>query len=420
MQGVDKINAQTADVLMTTEIDRELNKAIEQFINLRFQKNNKFGMGFEESQKRRDDLRTLVVERDRIANFKEVVRTSTHPGGALFTDTITLPPHYRHLISITSEVMRAEDCTPFSYTLRDQDKLFYYVLNFKDFFSDGGGQYISSIQLVDDIEADPGSGNEQTVWTIDGSPFNNLLGSFPNTYFGDVVSPLFPTEQQLFIETFIDTLGLIYGNSVAAFWESWYPSSSLTAVETGFYATVESFNYPGSIVIAFDESDFPGFNFDPTAGVGASNDPLANLVAINSNNERVKFAEVRYTEDVTDHRRIPTTQDFVRERYPCRLVQHDDIFKLLDDPFNKTKYSSPLTVMRGESIDIYTDDIFIIDTIRVTYLRQPTAVNFNANTNCDLPLHTHEEIVKLAVSSILEEISDPRYQGHLTQVDRME
>ena len=129
---------------------------------------------------------------------------------------------------------------------------------------------------------------------------------------------------------------------------------------------------------------------------------------------------VKYNENFTEHRRVPSTTEFIRERYPCRLIQHDDVFKLVDDPFNKTKYTSPLTVMRGEHIDIYTDDIFIIDTIRLTYLRQPAVVNLGNDVDCDLPLHTHEEICKLAVASILEEISDPRYQTHLSQVDRME
>ena len=42
------------------------------------------------------------------------------------------------------------------------------------------------------------------------------------------------------------------------------------------------------------------------------------------------------------------------------------------------------------------------------------------NADCDLPDHTHEEIVKMGVSSILEGISDPRYKSHQQEVDKME
>ena len=45
-QGVDKVHAQVADTLLVTEIDLELNKAIQQFISSRFQKNNKYQQGF--------------------------------------------------------------------------------------------------------------------------------------------------------------------------------------------------------------------------------------------------------------------------------------------------------------------------------------------------------------------------------------
>ena len=115
-----------------------------------------------------------------------------------------------------------------------------------------------------------------------------------------------------------------------------------------------------------------------------------------------------------------TNAGILKEVHAVKVVQFDDVYVMTKDPFNKTKYTSPLTVMRGEHIDIYTDDIFIIDTIRLTYLRQPAVVNLGNDVDCDLPLHTHEEICKLAVASILEEISDPRYQTHLSQVDRME
>ena len=87
-------------------------------------------MGFEESQKRRDDLRTLIQETDRSALFKEVLRDDTHAEGSLFVDTIKLPSNYRHLINISTQLMRTPDCTSLAYQLRDQDKMLddYYHL----------------------------------------------------------------------------------------------------------------------------------------------------------------------------------------------------------------------------------------------------------------------------------------------------
>jgi|TARA_R110002020_G_scaffold137687_1_gene307077 hypothetical protein len=415
IQGVDKIHAQIADTLLATEIDRELNKAIEQFVNTRFQKNNKYGLGFEESQKRRDDLRTLVVEDSKPAVFKEIVRNETQDGGALIVDTITLPYNYRHLINISSVVMRSKDCSPFSYILRDQDKLFYFVLNYKNFITNGGGNYLRGIQLVDTIEEDDGSGTQQSIYDVSGLGFNDVLpGDLEGTDYFNGLS--YPQDKQLFIDTFIEWINSEFEGAMVAFWESWWPSGGPENAEFEGFQNAESFSFPGSFVILVNETGFPDYsNFDANGGL-----PLTNMVGYDSNNDRVVYEPVRYAADLTVQRRIPSTTDFIRETHPCRLIQHDDIFKLLDDPFNKTKYTSPLTVMRGTSVDIYTDDTFVIDRIRLTYLRQPVLVSLSTNTDCDLPVHTHEEVCKLAVSSILEEISDPRYQGHLTQVDKME
>ena len=47
-QGVDKINSLQADLLLPEEIDIELNKSQDRFINLKYGRNNKFQKGFEE------------------------------------------------------------------------------------------------------------------------------------------------------------------------------------------------------------------------------------------------------------------------------------------------------------------------------------------------------------------------------------
>ena len=70
-QGVDKINSLQADMLLSEEIDIELNKSLMRFINTKYGKNNKYQKGFEESQKRIDDLRTLVTEYEDPVTFKE-------------------------------------------------------------------------------------------------------------------------------------------------------------------------------------------------------------------------------------------------------------------------------------------------------------------------------------------------------------
>jgi len=60
MMLLDKINSYQADTLLANEIDLALNMAQLAFVKNRFQRYNKFGAGFEESQKRIDDLAPLI------------------------------------------------------------------------------------------------------------------------------------------------------------------------------------------------------------------------------------------------------------------------------------------------------------------------------------------------------------------------
>lgn len=61
--GLDKSEALSLPAFQTEEIDFWLNEAVERFIKTRYSGNNTpFAKGFEQSQKRVDDLRTLILE----------------------------------------------------------------------------------------------------------------------------------------------------------------------------------------------------------------------------------------------------------------------------------------------------------------------------------------------------------------------
>jgi len=400
MQGVDKINAQVADTLLSNEIDRELNKAIQRFVNTRFQQNNRYGQGFEESQKRRDDLRSLVTETVYNTDFKEEVRGSTHPNGALYADSFSLPNDYMYMIHSMAGIQRMNDCSKIPYILEDQDSIYYFVIPVSDFLANGGTNWIDSLWIVPGNQFELNWGNEgfgmTNIWTNEdyqGVSYNN-------------------NEQEI-IDSVLDT-GFGMGPGSVTFYENFIgPTPGF-----GIITSINNLVFPGSIVIAFTNTllanslGVENVNADPSLG------DVPTLVG-RYNNENVVSTPIQYQQDL-GLKRIPSTKDFIRESYACRMVQHDDVFTMSSDPFNKTKYSSPLTVMRGNIIDIYSDDEYITEKLRLTYLRKPATVSQYLNAGCDLPEHTHQEIVTLAVSSILEAISDPRYQTHQMEMGNME
>jgi hypothetical protein len=190
----------------------------------------------------------------------------------------------------------------------------------------------------------------------------------------------------------------------------------LNNIGPGFAIYWEQFgdlNYQGQFIIVPDENLYPWLEWDSSAGT------ITTLVNVDSGGGHLQSKNPIYSAfnlKAKRHLTAPPVEVTVSSTY----VQHDDIFTLLTDPFNTTKYTDPLYTIRGNAIDIYTSDIFIIDAVKITYLRKPSKISLSLGISCELPEHCHQEIVDMTVSSILEGISDPRYQTHQIEVNKNE
>ena len=311
-QGVDKINSLQADMLLPEEIDIELNKSQMRFINTKYGKNNKYREGFEQSQKRIDDLRSLVKEYSAPVVFKEQYNNN------IWVDQFRLPSDYFYLVNQRSELF-IDNCKTIVYSLDDNTPSSYFVMPIEHLHN--GSAMISNLSMFADPE-NPGLGTQ-------------LLHANAGVF-------VYPTDVQAYKDFLIN------------------PTNFASGVVYGQYVL---------------------------NGLGA--------------------------------KRLPPSGS-QRQYAFNKFSQQDDIFKLLDDPFNTTKRTSPLTTIRGEYIDVYTNDIFIIDKVKITYIRKPKEISLSLGVSCELPEHTHQEIVDMAVSSILEGISDPRFKTHQIEVGKNE
>ena len=155
-QGVDKINSLQADMLLPQEIDIELNKSQLRFINTKYSGNNRHRTGFEESQKRIDDLRTIVREFEAPVTFKEQLRNN------IFVDTFTLPVDYMYLVNQQSTVW-IDDCNPMNWNIIYPDPINYFTMSLSDFVCDKNTQIANSIVMYEDA-SDLTQGQE-VLWT---------------------------------------------------------------------------------------------------------------------------------------------------------------------------------------------------------------------------------------------------------------
>jgi len=103
----------------------------------------------------------------------------------------------------------------------------------------------------------------------------------------------------------------------------------------------------------------------------------------------------------------------------------DEYRAKLDDPFSEHilhyNTAKPLRFFMNDNIELVHDGTYDITYLHLTYLKEPATVQVTATAvDCDLPDHTHDEIVKMAANMVLESIEQPRYQTHSNELNTME
>tara|TARA_R110002049_G_scaffold99687_4_gene242661 strand:- start:2706 stop:3833 length:1128 start_codon:yes stop_codon:yes gene_type:complete len=364
-QGVDKINSLQADLLLPQEIDIELNKSQMRFINTKYGKNNKYRKGFEESQKRIDDLRSLVREYEASVNFKEQL------GVKFSIDSFTLPPDYLYLVNTLARVHRNDSCSQIDYFLNEPTPVLFFTISLDSFVCNNNSSIADSIVMYED--ASDLTQGQAIVWQ------NNNSYTFPQDING--------------------VKGNILDNPGTGFSIYWEQFGEL--------------NYQGQFIVVPDPNVFSWLEWDASVGT------VTTLVNVASGGSHLQSQTPLYSAANLKEKRV-LNSDPVEVTVSSTFAQQDDIFTLLTDPFNTTKHTDPLYTVRGNAIDMYTSDIFIIDALKITYIRKPSKISLSLGISCELPEHCHQEIVDMTVSSILEGISDPRYQTHQIEVNKNE
>jgi hypothetical protein len=108
---------------------------------------------------------------------------------------------------------------------------------------------------------------------------------------------------------------------------------------------------------------------------------------------------------------------------PVTPMQQDDFSESQRDPFNKATDKQPqyLQNVQGgaRTLQVYSDNQ--PTEIRMIYLQQAVEVDINTNTDCNLPDHTHEEVVNLAVRKMLGTIEGfQNYQVQQNEINNQE
>ena len=109
--------------------------------------------------------------------------------------------------------------------------------------------------------------------------------------------------------------------------------------------------------------------------------------------------------------------------YPV-LCTSDTYSTKINDPYSEHRLhlgiARPLRMFTSKGIELITDGQYTITYYYLKYLRTPTVVAIGTSTDCDLPDHTHREIVLLTVKLLIENIESPRYQSTSIELSQNE
>ena len=366
-QGVDKIHSFQADLILPEEIDIELNKNIHRFISQRFNsKGNKYGVGFEESQKRIDDLRTLLTEVDLLPLYKEQILSN------IFVDTVAFPIDYYHLIRVSART-NVYKCRRILTSTEEIDGFQYIAVPSTALYNASNG-FATTVNITSD-----------DTYLEAGTSILNAVDEVPDFENLDAV-----------ITYLTDPVNLIPG--IEVYWQQ--------------YNQVFAAN---NFIIIANPNTFE--SLADTAGVLNANTVIHTVLGDTTALAYVAASPSDYTR-VIDASTNYTLADMTPGVYAAKFSQHDDIYKMLGDPFNKTSHKAPLYTITDNKLELYSNDIFIIDNVKMLYIRKPATVSLSLQVNCDLPDNVHQEIVDMTVATILGNISDPRYQ--IGSVERLQ
>lgn len=95
-----------------------------------------------------------------------------------------------------------------------------------------------------------------------------------------------------------------------------------------------------------------------------------------------------------------------------RVVETQAWADMRRNPYAKSKANSALAMIWGNGLVVDNDSSFIPKTLYLSYLRKAITMSYSGNVSCELPIHTHTEIVDIAVNLMIENIESPRIQSH--------
>jgi hypothetical protein len=101
------------------------------------------------------------------------------------------------------------------------------------------------------------------------------------------------------------------------------------------------------------------------------------------------------------------------ELFECIFIKTEDIGRVTNSTVNRTHFIKPYLSISGQYVNLIVDSFTTNTELNLHYIMKPSVLI--AGGACNLPEHTHQEIVDIAVRRALKTIGDPRWETSVAE-----
>lgn len=349
-QGLEKIDSFQDEALFPEEIDLQLNRMQDRYIDTILDNR------FEDTQTTLDSLRNLVV---RNKSLQAIIYNSTDEDFEPNAVYAILPANYKTLINDRSTIVSSSTyplCNDLGTPATSSITEYVAQLAFP----------VSSIPI-------PGPYFYRPQVTVNGSEVYRApaaIGTFNNE-----------NSKFVIINDLIQTINEDNTLPYTVHWER-YRNNFLK--NTFFFVTSDASFNGQAVVVNIFQSDGSTVDSSTTDNFNGTGYFIYDSSAITS----------------------PITKQVAN-----RLTEKEDIYNLLNtNTFYRTKNIEPLSTLSNR-ITVYRDKSFIISNIIIDYIRKPNQISLSLDQSCELSETGAREVVDLTIEYIKLAFENPSHQG---------
>ena len=353
LQGLQKVDAYKQDMFQAPEIDLQLNKQQDRFID------DLFGKDFQDRQMRLDFIRPLIVKNHKLISITPVSSELIYEPDMVYG---ILPPDYLYRVNDRSQVGQSSvSCQDLSSLIETTEIT----------------EYISALPFpITTLAVPPYYNTFEIAKTEDA--LESIIYTSPTAFTGYLTDK---EAKYMIINNSLESMNRTLGPTTRIYWESYrgayHANSYIFVRDTDAWTQVKATAYKPTDPVTLDKETISSFT-----------DNLYQKTDFKSGTEN-------------------TTLKYVDNQ----MTEGDKIYELNKNIYYKTDAQEPISAMSADFIHIYKNKSFIIREVVIDYVRKPRQISLLLDQSCELSSVTaRANIVDKTIEYMKLLIENPVYR----------